>query len=201
MRWKRKQKNLQQARESYSAVHPDVDLTEIYDRAGRPDHWDDPETEFSDEFDLLHEAPDNHQDDETGIVAGDTAPDPWQQRAEAFHQRMALTEASDQIMAKYEAQLRPYREAVKRNPGVKPVAMGRLEQARDEEIRELTREHHLAEAYRMAEQDRPGRMATAHERAIEKAAARSFAMDLGRGRHLRDDPADAGRDVHDAWVW
>ena len=73
MRWKRKQKSLQQARAGYSAVHPDVNLTDLHQRAGRPDYWADIEAgqvddglpEFSD--DGIYER-DDHQDDDYGIV-------------------------------------------------------------------------------------------------------------------------------------
>jgi hypothetical protein len=54
MRWKRKQKSLQQARESYSAVHPDVDLTELHDvglddeqAAYRPRKWIEDDERFA----------------------------------------------------------------------------------------------------------------------------------------------------------
>jgi hypothetical protein len=161
----------------------------------RPDHWDDSETEFSDEFDLLHEA----QDDETGIVAGDR-PDPWEERNAAWAARQAFGEAIDRIKAEYE-HLEPYQQTLRRNQGVKPAAMVRIEQERDARIGELTRAHQLADALDQAERNRPYRQASAHERQVERAAARALAIDLGRGRHLRDEPADAGRDVHDAWIW
>jgi hypothetical protein len=153
-------------------------------------------------YNLAHEIEFDHQDEEAGIYA-DTNPgrhdvyDP----DKACHERMQVTQAIDRIWAEYESLLHPYQAALRRNPGVKPAAMARLEQKRDARIAELSREHHLAEAYRMAERDRPGRIASAYERQLERAAARSFAMDLGRGRHLRDDPADAGRATDDIARW
>jgi hypothetical protein len=175
-------------------------LTDLYDGAGRPDHWDDPETKFSDEFDLLHDDQDDeHQDDETGIVGGDG--DPGYNPDTAWAARQEFASAVERIQARYESQLRPYRDALRRNLGVKPVAMARIEAQRDAEIQELTRAHQLAEAYELAARDQPYRRASAHERAVEKAAARSFANDLGRGRHLRNDPADVGRATSDAFMF
>lgn len=197
MRWKRKQKNLQQARESYSAVHPDVDLTEMYDRTGHPDHWDDPETEFSDEFDLLHE----HQDDDQGIVAGDTAPDPWQQRNESWEAQMAHAGAVEQIQARYERRLAPYQESMKRNPGVKPTAMARLEQARDAEIRELTRSRDKAEALERAARMAPQRAVQAAERQLEQAALNAFGRDLPGGSRRYRAEEFHGRGTRDIAVW
>jgi hypothetical protein len=50
MRWKRKKRNLEQARASYSAVHPETDLnlTELYERAPLPRHRADDPRNFSD---------------------------------------------------------------------------------------------------------------------------------------------------------
>lgn len=144
-------------------------------------------------FDLLHD----HQADETSIVAGDSAADPWEQRNEARAARMAHADAVEQIQAKYERLLAPYRETMKRNPGVKPVVVARLEQSRDVEIQELTRARQVTQAAEWAARTAPQRVASAHERAMEKAAARTFAMDLGGGRHLRDEPADVGRATSD----
>ena len=71
MRWKRKQRNLQAARDSYSAVHPDVSLAELHDKAGPPDWRDDPRNysdygDLPDDFDLAAEIDydDEHQGDE-----------------------------------------------------------------------------------------------------------------------------------------
>jgi hypothetical protein len=180
----------------------DQSLAELHQRAGRPDHWadieagpaDDELLEHTDYFDIGIYGH-NHQDDEQGIHSGDSAPDPWQQRNEAWAAQMAHTEAVEQIRARYERLLAPYRETMKRNVGVKPVAVARLEQVRDAEIQELTRARQQAQAAEWAGRDRQGRIATAHERQLERAAARSFAIDLGRGRHLRDDPGRATQDI------
>jgi hypothetical protein len=40
MRWKRHERRLEEAKASYSAVHPDVSLAELHDRATAPAHWD-----------------------------------------------------------------------------------------------------------------------------------------------------------------
>lgn len=69
MRWKRKKRNLQAARDSYSAVHPDVSLADLYEQARPPQHWADIEAgqvdhdldEVDDEYGV---AGYEHQDDE-----------------------------------------------------------------------------------------------------------------------------------------
>ena len=150
--------------------------------------------EHSDELDL---GPDE-QDDEQGIVGGD----PGRYDPEgAWVQRMAYADAIDAIQQRYERLLAPYREVMKRNIGVKPVAVARLEAARDLEISELTRQHQKQEALERAAHMAPQRAATAHERAVERGAARALQSDLGRGRHLRDDPANVGRATRDIAIW
>ncbi len=134
-------------------------------------------------------------------MADESGADPWRQRNDAWAARQELAAGIDRIRAEYEPLLRPYRQTMRRNPGVVLPELASLLRERDARIAELTREHHLAEAYRMAKRDRPGRIASAHERQAGQAAARSFAADLGRGRFLRGDPADAGRDVRSAWKW
>jgi hypothetical protein len=144
---------------------------------------------------------DDHLDDEQGIIGGDSAPDPWQARNDAWAARQEFADAIGRIRAEYEPLLRPYRQTMRRNPGVVLPELAGLLRERDARIRELTREHDLADAHLQAERDRPGRTVSARERQAGQAAARSLAADLGRSRHLRDDPPDAGRDVHDTWVW
>jgi hypothetical protein len=175
-------------------------LGELYDRSGRPDHWDDPETEFSDAFDLLHEAQDDSQD-ETGIVAGNTAPDPWEQRNAAFRERMQLTEVAEEIRTRYEHLLEPFRQSSKRNPGVRPVAMARLEQERDEEIRELHIRQQRAEALEHAVRMAPQRAAQAAERRLEQAALNAFGRDLMGGSRRYQAPQWSGRPTDDIAVW
>jgi len=48
MRWKRKQSRRAAARDSYSAVHPDVSLAELHAQARPPQHWTDDPRQFSD---------------------------------------------------------------------------------------------------------------------------------------------------------
>jgi len=165
----------------------------------RPDHWDDPETEFSDEFDLLHEQ--DHQDDETGIVAGDTHVDPWAERNAAFRERMQLTEAVQAIETRYEHLLEPFRQSLKRNPGVKPVAIARLEQERDEKIRELRTRQQRAEALAQAAREAPQRAVRAAERQLEQAALNAFGRDLPGGSRRYQPPEWTGRPTDDIAVW
>jgi hypothetical protein len=134
-------------------------------------------------------------------VADESGADPSQQRNDAWAARQEFADAIRRIRADYEARLRPYRETMKRNPGVVLPELASLLRERDARVAELTREHHLAEAYRMAERDQPGRIASARERQDEQAAARAFATDLGKSRFLPAEPEPAGRDVRSAWRW
>ena len=191
----------------FAARHPEeaellestdsTSLAELHERAGRPAHWDDPETEFSDEFDLPHE----HQDDDQGIYSGDSAPDPWQTRNEAFAAQQALTDAVEQVRARYERLLAPYRETMRRNIGVKPVAMARLEQQRDAEIRDLERNQQRAEALDHAARMAPHRAAQAAERQQEQAALNAFSRDLMGGSRRYQPPEWNGRATGDIAVW
>jgi len=167
-------------------------------RAAHPFPEDADLRDFSDEFDLDDV---ERQDDEQGIVAGDSAPDPWQERNDEFAARQEFAAAIDAVNADYARRARPHLERQKRNPGRLLPELAELQRERDWRISELQRAHWKAEAYARAVREQPGRVATAHERQVERAAARSFAMDLGRGRHLRDDPADVGRATSDVFMF
>jgi hypothetical protein len=208
-RQKRREQRLARLKGSYSAVHGQS-LADLHDRARRPAHWADIEAghvdsdllEYSDSHDVgVYQDDNQDEDDEAGIVTGDSAPDPRQERDRAFAAQTALGEAIEQIKVDFDRRARPYLAQQRRNAGVIRPELAALMRERDNRIAELTRAHQLDQAYEWAAKDRPGRIVTAHDRAVEQAAARSLQADLGRGRHLRDDPADAGRDVHDTWIW
>lgn len=169
-------------------------LTELYERAGDPPDW----TDLDDD----HHLDDDHQDhldDDPGIYSGgQLAPDPWQQSHEAEANLLA---AIDVIKADFDRRAQKYLLQQKRNPGPMRPELAALLRERDSKISELTRAHQLAQALEWAARDRPWRVASAHERQVEQAAARSFAMDLRRGRFLRAEPESAGRDVHQTWIW
>jgi len=101
MRWKRKQANRQQARESYSAVHPDVDLTELRDVGGLDD-----EHEVQDDEQAAYRPRKWIEDDErfAAIVADDEGTVRSQQTP-----RSAPLES-----------WRRWRAQAKANPGVEP---------------------------------------------------------------------------------
>jgi hypothetical protein len=157
--------------------------------------------EFSDELDLIGQDDEDHQDDEYGIVSNDSSADSWQERNELWAARQEFADAIEAVNADFKRRAAKYLGQQRRNAGTKLPELAGLERERDARIAELTRVHHLAEAYAMAERDRPGRIASARERAAGQAAARSFAADLGRGHFLRAEPEPAGRDVHSAWRW
>jgi hypothetical protein len=168
--------------------------TGAYDRDSQD--WRDDPSQFSDYGDVPGDL-----DDEDGIYAGDSTPDPWQQRAEAFHEQIALSEAIDRITAEYEARLRPYRDTMKRNPGVKPVAMARLEQERDSKIRDLTRAADKAQALETAARMAPQRAVQAAERQLEQAALNAFGRDLPGGSRRYQPPVWTGRPTDGIAVW
>jgi hypothetical protein len=180
----------------------------MYQRAGHPDHWTDIEAgpvddellEHTDFYDVgIYEQ--QNQDDDRGIVAADHAHDPWAERNEAFHERMALTEAVEAVAARYEVLLEPYRASMKRNIGVKPPAVSRLEAARDAEIRELTRSRDKAEALERAARMAPQRAVQADERRLEQAALNAFGRDLPGGSRRYRPPEWTGRPTDDIARW
>jgi hypothetical protein len=187
-------------------------LGELHDRTRRPDHWDaieagqvdDDLIEFSDTYDVHDDGQDDdHQDDDhqdDGLYVGPGHRDTYDPDA-AHRERMELAVAVDAINADFEFQAAPYLAQQKRNPGPMLPQLAQLMRERDSAVSKLTRDHQRAEAYALAELDGPRNRVSAHDRAVEQAAARAFAADLGRNRHLRDDHADIGRDVRDAWVW
>lgn len=181
--------------------HPFADAA----RFGEPDHWADMEAgridpelqEFSD-FNNVSV----YEDQDDGIHAVDhRAPDPWEERNAAFNEQTRLTAAIERIEAEYSERARPYIDQLRHNPGVRPTGPVRLEQECADKIAALEKPHQLAQALEWSAQSAPQRQVTAHERAVEQAAARAFGMDLGRGRFLRADPEPAGRDVHQKWIW
>jgi hypothetical protein len=194
---------------AFEAANPDAaellraesqSLAELHQRTGRSAHWDDIEAGRAGD-DLANEIELEDQDDEVGIVAGDRAPDPWEARDQAFAAQTALAEEIDAINDDFNRRARPFLEQQRRNAGVIRPELAALTRARDSKISALTRTHQRAQALEWAAQDQPGRLVSAHERAVEHAAARSFATDHGRGRFLRDDPGQAGRDTMDIAVW
>jgi hypothetical protein len=180
-------------------------LAELYDHAGRPDHragikrgeYDPDLIEHTDYHDVgVYEQ--DRQDDEQGIIGGDPGrydPD------SAWAERMAYTEAVDVIQARYERILAPYRETLKRNQGVKPTVVAKLEQARDAEIRGLTRAHQHAEALARAAREAPYRAVQAAERQTEYAALNAFGRDLPGGSRRHQEPDWSGRHTDDIAVW
>jgi hypothetical protein len=185
-------------------------LADLHQRARRPDHWADLETGrvdpdlslYSDAYDVgVYE---NNQDDDdlddAGIVTGGAYADPYDPDT-AWQAQRQLAEAVERIEAEAERQLRPYREALRRNPGVKPLAATRIEQARDAEIRGLTRAHQHAEALARAAREAPHRAVQAAERQAEYAALNAFGAQLpGRSRR-HQEPDWSGRHTDDIAAW
>lgn len=155
--------------------------------------------EFSDEFDIIGlDDEDQDDDDDAGIIGGGHLgydPDA------AWRERMAYTDAEEAVKARYESQLRPYRDALRRNQGVKPVAMARLEAARDAEIRGLTYAHQKAEAMAWAAREAPHRAVQAAERQLEYAALNALGAQLPGGSRRYHVDEFHGRDTTDIATW
>jgi uncharacterized Zn finger protein (UPF0148 family) len=169
--------------------HPlaNASLNDLYEQSRwAPGHVDDDESKLENyEFD-------DHVDDGPGI--------PWKTDDATFNDRMALAAAIEAITAKYDLLLRPYRDQVRRNTGVKPVAMARLEAARDGAIRDLIRKHDRALDLEHAARDEPRMIARAAGRQLEQAALAALARDLP-GRSRRYEVAQPGRDTRDIAAW
>ena len=150
--------------------------------------------EFSDYHDLIG------QDD--GIHAGShRMPDPWEARNAAFNEQAKVMAVIEQIEDHYRERAWPFIDQLRRNPGVRPPGLVRLEQECADKISTLEKTHQRAQALERAARAAPQRQVTAHERAAGQAASHAFARDLGHGRFLRADPEPAGRDVHHLANW
>jgi hypothetical protein len=167
-------------------------LTELHQQARAPQYVHGDESFVSDEY----TEPDEVVPDEFGYVDG-LVDEPGEV---SFSDAYTFQTTIEKIKEHYAGLLEPYRDQLKRNPGVRPVAMARLEQQRDAEIRELTRKHHYAAALDRAVQREPGRVARAQERQDEQRNMASFANDLGRGGRYRASEFH-GRETADAFLF
>jgi hypothetical protein len=140
--------------------------------------------EFTDTYDLTGQ--DDDRDDAS---------------AAAWSDSYRVHTAVGKIEEHYRELARPLLAQQARNPGVRLRELVALEQECADKIDAILRAHERAQALERAARRQPQQVASAHERAIEAAAARSFARDLGKGRHLRAEPEPAGRDVRSAWSW
>jgi hypothetical protein len=140
------------------------------------------------------------QDDEAGIHAFPGQGDVYDPDV-AWSERMQLTTAVDAVQARYEPLLSPYRETMRRNPGVKPAAMARLEHERDSRIRALHRQADRAEALARAARHAPVRAVQAAERQQSEAALTAFGRELRGGSRRYEAPAWSGRHTDDLAAW
>jgi hypothetical protein len=199
-------------RAAFKDAHPEAaelipaeeqSLTDLYARAAPPVHRADLESGHVDD-DLLehsdyHDVGVYEQDDDQGIYSGPgRGGDPVRDR---IHAAGNLRAAVDAITADYDRRTEKYIAQQRRNPGRVQPELAALLRDRDSKIRELTRAHQHAEALERADRRQLLNQVSAHERQVEQAAARSFALDLGRGRFLRADPGQAGRSTSDIAVW
>jgi hypothetical protein len=148
--------------------------------------------------------PDVHdgQDDEAGLTyADDDQADTGYDPDASFHARMQFTEAIDAIRARYDHRIQPYLAQLRRNPGVRPPELVRLEQECDQEIVLVARAHEHARALDYATRNEFRRMVLAADRQRERAALHALASDLpGRSRRYTA-PSPEGRATGDIWNW
>jgi hypothetical protein len=182
---------------AFRRKHPlETDLAVLHDRARPPGHRADAPSVYSDFGDLPEDYDD---DDEQGIYSGPADPGRWQDSA--FARGQAMAKEVERIRADYDRRARPYLDVQRRNGGVVRPELAALVRERDAKISDLTRAHQKAEAYELAERNRPKYIASAHERQMETAALRAFAKDLGRGRRVASQPPTAGRPTEDVFLF
>jgi len=160
-------------------------LVSLHGNARAPRPWADIEAGRADPDEddaTVRERDHQGYDEDAGIHAGgQLAPDPRRRRNEAFAGQLALMDAIERVHTDFDRRARPFIEQQRRNPGVVRPELAALLRERDSKIGEMTRAQQLAQALERAARDQPQRAATAHERHLEEAASRAFAMDLGTG--------------------
>lgn len=156
-------------------------LTELYTRAAPP---------------RPAVADDGHSDEVQADerVYADDGPGTW---SDAWR----LNEAVEAIRARYDRLAQPYLQQLKRNPGVRPPALVRLEQQCDDEIRALIRAHEHAADTDRAYRNEAKRLNEAHERQMEQRALEALASDLPGGSRRYQPPEHHGRPTHTVWDW
>jgi len=157
-------------------------------REHRPDHWAHLEARRTDpdlaEYTDIHDVP----DDDPGDVA--------------WSDQYRVQQAIERIEAEYRALARPLLAQQRRNPGVRLPALVQLELEAERKVSEIVKAHQRAMALERAARRHPATVATAHERALEQAAARSFARDRYGSRHAgRAEPEPAGRPTSGLADW
>lgn len=186
MRWKRKQRRLDEARASYSAVRPDVSLAELHERAR-------PRLDQADE-DLVE--PGEVVPDEFGYTDGllddnhDTANASWTVRQQIEAERTA-------IRARYADDLQYWQDVYRRNPGPAPK-LDEINRRMRAEIEAIERAYYQAEAYGLAAADHLSGRAQA--RAAERQTAMRNMQDFGRDlRGAGYEPVEVSKATSDVF--
>lgn len=118
---------------------------------------------------------------------------------DAFHDILGLVEAVEQLRAHYEALVRPYRDQMRRNRGVKPRGLVELERERDQAIAKLERAYDHGDELARAKANEPQRVVRAHEHQNERAVLAALGNDLPG--HRSGHVPYRGRETHDLWRW
>ncbi|MGH3275470.1 MAG: hypothetical protein ACRDNZ_14255 [Streptosporangiaceae bacterium] len=142
--------------------------------------------------------PDEIYVDEFGYTDGllaEPADDPgdvaW---SDAYKVQMAV----QKIENHYRELARPYLDQLRRNPGVRPLGLVKLEADCADRIDTIMKSHQRAAALERAVRQAPVRQARAQERQNGIMAMAGFAADLPGG-HRRYQRADAGRATEDVF--
>lgn len=177
---KRDQARVTELRQKYPVA--DLSLQELYARATPP-----------------RPVVNEDQGDEDG--AHYTDEDQADEGAGAWSDAWRLNEALEAIQARYEALAAPYRAQVKRNPGVRPIGLVRLERERDQRTARMIRAYEQAADIDRARRSAPKRINEARERQIERAALAALAQDLPGGSRRYRAQEYHGRSTDDIWHW
>ena len=121
--------------------------------------------------------------------------------AAAWSDSYRVHTAVEKIEKHYRELARPLLAQQARNPGVRLPGLVKLEIEAEQKVTAILKAHERAQALERAARRQPQQVATAHERAIARAALRSLAADLPGRRHRHAEPEPAGRDVRSTWAW
>jgi hypothetical protein len=196
MRWKRKQKSLQQARASYSAVHPDVDvsLSEMYEQA--KGEWRDDPRNYSDFGEVPGDLGLDEDQDDVDEPGG------WMPRAEEFER------ARERLRHKLDTDLQPYAYMIQRNFAGDAKLAGQRDPRVAKIVGPFLKEMELIDAAERKQQyaeavegaSKPWAVARRLDRARGIQAAVDFGKDLGRPTRLTGPPPGPGRSTENMAV-
>ena len=105
----------------------------------------------------------------------------------------------EQISDAYRRRAEPYLQQLRRNPGVRPAQLVKLEIEWRQRIDGILASHERAKAYERAARNEPGRIARAHERQDGIQSMAAFSRDLGRGARYQAPAEPSSRATTDVF--